>query len=212
MIKIKNFILGLDFKSLLIVGLVILLLLTRMCSSGSNTSASITKADSKKYEMLKHTTDTIFITKTTIQYKPGNTIYKEVKAKGVIPLNVSKDSIAKEYYTTNVYKDTIKLKDNQGYVSLVDTIFNNNIIGRTWDAKITSSVISDKTILNELPKNQIYLGGVMGFDKKNIANFVGPSLLIKTKKDHIYSLGVGYGANQVLSLQGGIYWKIKIGK
>ena len=31
-----------------------------------------------------------------------------------------------------------------------------------------------------------------------------------TKKDKLYSLGIGYGTNKQISLQGGIFWKIKL--
>jgi hypothetical protein len=58
----------------------------------------------------------------------------------------------------------------------------------------------------------MYIGGVAGFDKVNIVNFVGPSLLLKDKKDKVYSLGVGYSNAKSLSIQGGIYWKIKLKK
>ena len=212
MIKIKNFLLGLDFKSLIILGLVILLLFTRMCSSGDSNSHSTLKVDGKKYEVLKHTVDTVFITKQTTQYKPGSIIYREVKINGIVPPDIDKDSITKDYYSTIIYKDTLKLKDQQGYISLTDTISQNKIVGRIWDAHITSSVITNKTILKELPKTQIYFGGVMGFDNRNLTNFAGPSFLLKSKKDHIYSLGVGYGTNQILSVQVGMYWKIKLKK
>ena len=212
MIKIKDFVLGFDFKSLVILGLVILLLLTRMCASGDTTPTHTMKVDGKKYEVLKHTVDTVYVDNSTIEYKPGNIIYREAKVQGIIPADVDKDSITKDYYSTTVYKDTLKLKNKQGYIAVTDTISQNKVIGRIWDAHVTSSIIHDKTIVKELPKTQLYLGGVMGFDNKNLTNFAGPSFLLKSKKDHIYSLGVGYGTNQVLSLQVGMYWKLKLGK
>ena len=49
-------------------------------------------------------------------------------------------------------------------------------------------------------------------DKINLLNYVGPSLLYKTKNDNIYSLGIGYGINKTISIQGGTYWKIKLKK
>ena len=191
--KIKNFLLGLDFKTLLILGLVIMLLVTRMYSPGNSTTPPTMKVDGKKYEVLKHTIDTVFITKKTTQYRPGAIIYKEAKVEGIVPPDVDKDSITKDYYSTTVYKDTLKLKNNQGYVSITDSISQNMIVGRLWDAHIISSIITDKTILKELPRTQIYLGGVLGFNSMDLINFAGPSIILKTKKDRIYSLGLFIG-------------------
>jgi hypothetical protein len=58
----------------------------------------------------------------------------------------------------------------------------------------------------------VFIGGVAGFDKVNLVNFVGPSLLIKDKKDKLYLIGIGYSNAKTVSLQGGIYWKIKFKK
>jgi hypothetical protein len=72
--------------------------------------------------------------------------------------------------------------------------------------------INETLIVKELPKNQLYIGLAGGFDKVNVVNFAGPSLVLKTKSDKMYSIGVGYSASKTISLQGGIYWKIKLKK
>lgn len=210
MIKIKNFLLGLDFKSIVIIGLVIALLLTRMCSSGVQPDYPIVKVDGKKYEQVKHTVDTVTITKTTVVYRPGKVIYSQPLPPTDPPKDVNKDSIVKNYYGTTVYKDTIKLKDNQGYVSVTDTVSQNKIVGRLWNAHILTQTIHDTQIIKELPKAQVYVGGMLGGNKVDPINYVGPAFLLKTKQDHIYALGVGYGTNSTLSVQAGMFWKIKL--
>ena len=72
--------------------------------------------------------------------------------------------------------------------------------------------IKETLYLEQPPKVMAFIGGVAGFDKVNIVNFVGPSLLIKDKKDKVYSIGVGYSNAKTVSIQGGIYWKIKLKK
>jgi len=52
----------------------------------------------------------------------------------------------------------------------------------------------------------------MGFDKANIINFAGPSAMLKTKTDKVYTLGVGYSNAKTVAVQGGMYWKIKLKK
>jgi len=210
--KIKNFILGLDFKSILIIGLIILILLMRMCSGGDQSSHPIVKIDGKKYELLKRTIDTVTVTKTKIEYRPGKTIFKDPPIYITPPTQIDSLAVVKEYYSKIVYKDTLNLDEDGGTIAITDTVSQNKIIGRLWKASIKQKTIHDVTIVKELPKTQVYIGGTAGFDEDNIVNFVGPSLLLKTKQDRVYSLGVGYGTDKNVSIQAGIYWKIKLGK
>jgi len=210
--KIKNFILGLDFKSILIIGLIILILLMRMCSGGDQSSHPIIKVDGKKYELLKRTIDTVTVTKTKVEYRPGKTIFKDPPIYITPPTQIDSLAVVKEYYSKIVYKDTLNLNEDGGTIAITDTVSQNKIIGRLWSASIKQKTIHDVTIVKELPKTQVYIGGTAGFDEDNIVNFVGPSLLLKTKQDRVYSLGVGYGTDKNVSIQAGIYWKIKLGK
>jgi len=208
---IKGFIAKLDLKTITIIALVVVILLMRMCSSGDQTTRPITKVDGKKYEVVKHTTDTVTIIKTDIRYRPGKVIYKDAPIYLPPPTKVDTSAVIKDYYSKIVYKDTLNLKEDGGTIAITDTIFRNKIIGRLWKASIKQKTIHDVTIVKELPKTQMYIGGVAGFDKVNVIDFIGPSLLLKTKQDRIYSLGVGIGTDKVLSIQGGVYWKIKLG-
>lgn len=212
MIQLKQILSKLEYKTLIIVILAVILLVVRMCSSGDQTSHPTVKIDGKKYEQVQHKVDTVVVTKNVVVYRPGKTIYSQPLPPTTPPTSIKKDSIVKQYYGVTVYKDTVKLKDNQGYVSVTDTVTQNKIVGRLWNAHINTTTIHDNNIVKELPKTQLYIGAVMGFDKANVVNFAGPSLLLKTKQDHIYSLGVGYSNTKALSIQGGIYWKIKLGK
>ena len=210
--QIKNTILKLDLKTLLIIGLIIALLLTRMCSGGDQTSHPIVKIDGKKYELLKHTIDTVVVTKTKTEYRSGKIIYKDPPIYITPPTQIDSLAVVKEYYSKIVYKDTLNLDEDGGTIAITDTVSQNKIIGRLWTASIKQKTIHDVTIVKELPKTQLYIGGTAGFDEDNIVNFVGPSLLLKTKQDRVYSLGVGYGTDKNVSIQAGIYWKIKLGK
>jgi len=209
--KIRDFVAKLDLKTLLIIGLIIALLLTRMCSGGDQTTHPVVKVDGKKYELLKHTIDTVTIVKTDIKYRPGKVIYKDPPIHIAPPTKIDTSAVIKEYYSKIVYRDTLNLNEDGGTITVTDTVSQNKIIGRLWKASIKQKVIHDVTIVKDPPKTQIYIGGVAGFDKVNIVNFVGPSILLKTKQDHIYSLGVGYSNSKIVSIQGGIYWKIKLG-
>jgi hypothetical protein len=95
-----------------------------------------------------------------------------------------------------------------GYIAVLDTISCNKILNRVFDAHVNKFTIKETLIVKDLPKNQFFIGGVMGFDKVDLVNFIGPTLLFKTKKDKIFSIGVGYGLQQRINIQGGLYWKI----
>jgi len=212
MIQIKQILGKLDYKTAIILVLAGIILITRMCSSPVTPAYPTVKIDGKKYEQVQHKIDTVTITKTTVVYRPGKTIYSQPLKPTTPPKAIDKDSIVKEYYGVVVYKDTVKLKDDQGYVSVTDTVSQNKIVGRVWNAHTKTQIINDRTVIKELPRTQLYIGAVMGFDKVNVVNYAGPAILLKTKQDHIYSLGVGYSIAKGVSIQGGLYWKIKLRK
>jgi len=204
-----------DLKTILIIGLIVVIFLMRMCEgNGEEDGKKIVKIDGKKYELIKHTVDTVIVPVVQTEYKKGETIYRErvVEVEVPVPTKVDTGIILKDFFSKFVYKDTLKLKDSLGYIAVTDTITQNKILGRFYDAHVNKTTIKETTIVKELPNNQVYIGGVAGFDKTNIVNFVGPTLVFKTKKDKMFSIGVGYGTNQNLSIQGGMYWKISLKK
>jgi hypothetical protein len=205
----------LDFKTLAIIGLIIVVVLMRMCD-GDKTKKDINKGDivkvnGKKYEVVDNKRDTIYIKRDTIVYKEGKTIKVKVEVPKYIPLEVDTQLILMDYFTKRFYTDTLDLgKDS--YVTIEDTVVENKIFARKFTSRITERIINDTLFLKEPAKRQIYLGLVGGFDRVNILNYAGPSLLYKDKKDKIFGLGVGINNSKQISLQGSIYWKIKLKK
>lgn len=207
-----NLLKKLDFKTLAILGLIIVIILMRSCDGGSTKPGETIKVDGKKYEVLKHTIDTVKVPVKTIEYRPGKKIYMDSLIYVEVPMSIDTLAILKDYYAKRVYIDTLKLKDDMGFIVVNDTVSKNSLLGRMWEAQVNKTTIKEQIIVKELPKNQVYIGLVGGFDKKNIINFAGPSLLLKTKSDKIYSIGVGYSGDKSVSIQGGVYWKIKLTK
>jgi hypothetical protein len=212
--KIFDFIKKIDFKTLLILVLIIVILLMRACSGGKidDNNEETIKVNGKKYVVVKRELDTIYKKITQRVYKPGKTIYVEKPIYTPVPVNVDTSKILKDYFAKNIYKDTLKLKDSLGYIALTDTIFKNNILGRTWESNINKVTVKETLYLKNPKKIQLFVGGVVGFDKNNIVNFAGPSVLLKDKKDHVYTLGVGYNNTKTVAIQGGMYWLIKLNK
>jgi hypothetical protein len=182
------------------------------------------RIDGKKYEVIKHDIDTFEVVKTKVVTKKGSDIYhetiveKEVQVQ--VPAIVDTQALLKDYYSKVLYKDVLVLPDSLGTVSVTDTISQNRILGRTFDAKVKERTIKETMIVKELPKTQVYYGFTGGFNKTDVVSNIGGGLLVKTKKDKIYQVGVGVanrvtdGTNGSLSpyIGGGVYWKIKLKK
>jgi hypothetical protein len=211
----------LNFKNIVIAALIIFVLLEWFNPGGVMPGKKVFIAG-KAYEVIKHEIDTIDIVKTKVVTKKGEDIYHEtiVEKEVVIPAVVDTMALLKDYYSKVLYKDTLVLPDSLGTVSLLDTISQNKIFGRTFNASVKQRTIKETMIVKELPKTQVYYGLTGGFNKADVVSNVGAGLLIKTKKDKIYNLGVGVsnrvtdGTNGTLSpyIGAGVYWKIKFKK
>lgn len=207
-----KFLKNLDLKSLVIFGLIIVILLMRVYYDNPTKPGETIKIGDKTYEAVKREVDTVWVPVKTVEYRPGKTIYVDSIIYVEVPAKVDTLSILKDYYAKRIYIDTLELNDSMGYITVNDTISENSILGRLWEAQLNKTTITEQITVKELPKNQVYIGLVGGLDRQNIVNFAGPSVLLKTKSDKIYSIGVGYSGNKTVSVQGGIYWKIKLTK
>jgi hypothetical protein len=211
----------LNLKNIAIAVLVVIVLLEYFNPGGKMPGRTV-RIDGKKYEVIKHDIDTFEVVKTKVVTKKGEDIYHEtiVEKEVVIPAVVDTQALLKDYYSKVLYKDVLVLPDSLGTVSVTDTISQNKIWGRTFDAKVKERTIKETMIVKELPKTQVYYGFTGGFNKADVVSNVSAGLLVKTKKDKIYQVGVGVanrvtdGTNGTLSpyIGGGVYWKIKFKK
>jgi hypothetical protein len=169
------------------------------------------KVDGKKYDVINRKIDTVYITKTSIVYRPGKKIpYKVLVEKPVyIPAKIDTNAIIHTYFSKILYKDTLKI-DKIGYISVTDTLYKNKILGRSYSYEIKQPTIKDYMMIKELPRNQFYIGGNILVGNNRV--FAGPQILWKTKKDNIYGMNVyvdPYGSQYYgLSLN----WKINLKK
>lgn len=208
MTTIKN----LDYKTIIIAILAVIILLLNTCEPSPKPGETI-YVKGEPYEVIKTEIDTFVKTVKQVVYKPGKTIYKEptvYPSDSICYQNL--DSVARSYYAMNIYKDTLKLEENLGYITVTDTIRQNELQGRVWKSFVNKVIVKEKVFVKQAPRTQVYIGAVAGFDRVKAVNFVGPSLLLKTKKDHIYSLSVGLSPNNIVAVQAGLYWKIKLRK
>jgi hypothetical protein len=208
----------LNFKNIAIAVLIIFVLLEWFNPGGVMPGKKVFIAG-KAYEVIKHDIDTIDIVKTKVVTKKGEDIYHEtiVEKQVVIPAVIDTMALLKDYYSKVLYKDTLVLPDSLGTVSLLDTISQNKILGRTFNASVKQRTIKETMIVKELPKTKVFYGLEGGFNKADFVSSVGAGILINTKKDKIFQLGLGVnnkttdGTNGGFSpyVKGGVYWKIK---
>jgi hypothetical protein len=211
----------LNFKNIAIAVLIIFVLLEWFNPGGVMPGKKVFIAG-KAYEVIKHEIDTIDIVKTKVVTKKGEDIYHEtiVEKEVIIPAVIDTMALLKDYYSKVLYKDTLILPDSLGIVALNDTISQNKILGRTFNASVKQRTIKETTIVKELPKTKLFYGLEGGFNKADFVSSVGAGVLINTKKDKIYQLGLGVtnqttdGTNGGFTpyVRGGVYWKLKLKK
>jgi hypothetical protein len=211
----------LNFKNIAIAALIIFVLL-ELWNPGGIMPGKTIRIEGKKYEVIKHEIDTVDIVKTKVVTKKGDDIYHEtiVEKEVFIPAVIDTAALLKDYYSKVLYKDVLVLPDSLGTVAVTDTISQNKILGRTFNANVKQRTIKETTIVKELPKTKVFYGLEGGFNKADFVSSVGAGVLINTKKDKIYQLGLGVdnrttdGTNGTFSpyVRGGVYWKIKLKK
>lgn len=211
-----------NFKNIAIAALVLFIILQWINPGGVMPGGKTIRIEGKKYEVIKHEIDTVDIIKTKIVTKKGDDIYHEVivEKEVKVPTVIDTAALLKDYYSKVLYKDTLKLDGDLGTIALIDTISQNKILGRIWDAKIRERIIKEELIVKEPAKNQVFYGLNAGFNKEDYVSAIGAGIILKTKKDKIYQLGVGVnnrttdGTNGSFSpyVGAGVYWKIKLKK
>ena len=209
----------LNIKNIAILVLIAVVVF-QQCGGNKKTTGEIVKVDGKKYELIKHEIDTVEVVKTKVVTKKGEDIYHETIKEVNIPAIVDTQALLHDYFAKNIYKDTLHLPDSLGIVSLIDTITQNKILGRTFNASVKQRTIKETTIVKELPKTKVFYGLEGGFNKADLISHLGMGFLINTKSDKMYHLGVGV-ANRTIDgttgtlapyIGGGVYWKIRLKK
>ena len=202
--------------------LLIAIVVFQQCGGNKTKTGEIVKIDGKKYELIKHEIDTIEVVKTKVVTRKGEDIYHEtiVEKEVLIPAVIDTAALLKDYYSKVLYKDVLVLPDSLGTVAVTDTISQNRILGRTFNANVTQRTIKETTIVKEPAKTQLYYGLNAGFNKEDYVSAVGGGLILKTKKDKIYQFNLGVNNRTTDGTNGsfspyvgfGTYWKIKVKK
>jgi hypothetical protein len=154
------------------------------------------------------------------EYIQGEDIYHDTTIYVPTLVKVDTAEILKEFYAKLSILDTIKLNNNQGFVYLSDSISQNKIVSRKWSATLKPKIVREQAPPPPPIRNQVFFGLDGSWSQKDWVNSLGMGVILKTKKDQLYHVGIGV-ANRTIDgtsgeftpyLNGGVYWKIKLKK
>jgi len=202
-----------QLPSIIIIFLVLIILIQR-CKSGNNTPLNINTHDtttSIKYIYVKDSghskpiyikggRDTIL--ENTIEYVPSEE-YSDLLEQ----FNDLKIALLSK----NIYKNEIPI-DTFGNIKITDTIQRNMVVGRGWttDIKVPEKTITITNNIYPKPKRQLYVGGGIFLSQNEPVRQINIGLLLKNKKDQIYSVSAGIDLKGTPEFGIHSYWKIKI--
>lgn len=142
----------------------------------------------KPEKIVETQIDTVTVTKTFQKYIKGDKI--PFKILDTI-YHVKKDTafIIKEFNTVKAYQDTIRQDSNLFVIQ--DTISQNKIIGRSFQAKIQEKTIVATNTITPSPKASVYLGIRADLSKDYTKVNQNIILNIKTRQKGLFSIGYG---------------------
>lgn len=135
--------------------------------------------------------DTIYTTKQSIKYKKGNDIpfyiIDSVRTEVHDTIRIISD-----YSRIYAYNDTIKLDSNTFYIQ--DTITQNKIIGRKFEANLKEKTIYITKTIEPKVKNALYLGFMGEIREDKQLDGIGIGLMYKVKEKAL--IGFNYNSNK----------------
>jgi hypothetical protein len=111
----------------------------------------------------------------------------------------------------NIQVDSVRI-DTNGYVKIVDTVQKNLIVGRSTQVSVKYPVVKETITLYPKPVNQVYIGGDVEGSQTSLINQVRTGVILKNKKDQIFTASVGLNTDGQPVFGLGSYWKIKLKK
>jgi len=142
----------------------------------------------QKPEFITETTvitDTTFVERTKIEYRKGDNINVIVEVPTFIPADIDTTALLQDYYSKRIYLDTLNI-DSLGYIAVTDTISENKIFGRKFEANLKEKIITT-TITNTIypsPSYHIFYG------LEAAPTRIGADFYLQDKQNRLYKIGV----------------------
>ena len=172
------------YKYLIIFILAVVVILLLNSRSAKDTTTIVTH------------TDTLYHDTTIVKYKKGSDIVYNIidSVPNSVPIYIH-DTIKMidDYLSIKVYTDTFRIDTNNS-VSIIDTISQNRILGRSYKADLREKTIVVTNDIHHEEKKAFYLGPVV--DLRRFDNKVGVGVGLNYKKQN-ESYIFNYTTNQI---------------
>lgn len=166
-----------------------------------------TPFDPSKYKKVVTIHDTLYKNLYINKYKKGDSI--PYKVLDTFYTHISDTiRIISDYNQVKAYSDTIK-KDSNIFV-IDDTISQNRIISRGFQAKITEKTILIKEFYANKPTNTLFWGIRGSYRPLNGLEVLSPSLMLSVKNKALIGFSVDISKNYNVGYSGSFY--LKLGK
>ena len=156
-------------------------------------------------------TDTVYQTKVTTKWKQGKDIPYVIIATDTVHDSVQYTvhdtvRIMTDYMRTYAYSDTINVDSNTFVIN--DTISQNKIQSRGFEAKITEKTILTTITKAAKAKNSLYLGFRGDLSGSNGLEVLSPGIMLNAKNKALIGLNVNINKNFNIGYSGSVYFKI----
>jgi hypothetical protein len=156
-------------------------------------------------------TDTVYQTNVTTRWKQGKDIPYVIIATDTVTDSVQYTihdtvRIISDYMRTYAYSDTINVDSNTFVIN--DTISQNKIQSRGFEAKITEKTILTTITKTAKAKNSLYLGFRGDLSQSNGLEVLSPGIVLNAKNKALIGLNVDLGLNRQIRYGLGVYFKI----
>ena len=165
--------------------------------------------DIQVVESIVH--DTITQKVTTTRWKQGKDIPFVIISTDTVHDSVhylvhDTVQILTDYMRTYAYSDTINVDSNTFVIN--DTISQNKIQSRGFEAKITEKTILTTITKTPKAKNSLYLGFRGDLSGSNGLEVLSPGIMLNAKNKALIGLNLNINKNFNIGYSGSVYFKI----
>ena len=156
-------------------------------------------------------TDTVYQTNTSTRWMKGKDIPYVIIATDTVRDSVrylvhDTVQILTDYMRTYAYSDTINVDSNTFVIN--DTISQNKIQSRGFEAKITEKTILTTITKTPKAKNTLYLGFRGDLSESNGLEVLSPGIMLNAKNKALIGLNLNINKINNISYSGSLYFKI----
>lgn len=199
-------------KSIPYIGIILLLLVILLQNRGC--------IDQKEQYNTPPKIDTMVVYKYIHDTIPGKPVYLKTKIDTSVWMKRSDNipdttykgllsqykGLGNKYFSTNIFKTDFKIAE-YGSITLTDSVRENQLVSSVLTTNLNIPVTTITIEKSSPPKRQLFVGGSFVMNKTDVISGVYGGLQLKTKRDRLYGISVGWAGKPQLA--GSLYYPIK---